>query len=84
MEDLYILTYLCEDGSESEKSFTAETVEEAKQLALSVVAGGEGLLSCIWLSDGMTQWELDYSDCEWHPEECYPIDDPRLDFVCPF
>ena len=66
MEDLYILTYLCEDGSEAEKSFTAESVKEAQNLACFHIMGGEGLLSCIWLSDGICQWEYEYSDCQWN------------------
>ena len=67
MDDLYILTYSSlEDFFEKEISFTAETEYEAKQLAYSVIKGGEGLIDCIELSDGMSQWELDFSDCEWH------------------
>lgn len=74
MEDLYILTYLCEDGSEVEKSFTAESVEWAKELAYSSVRGGEGLLSCIELSDGICQWEYEYSDCQWNlVDHQYPV-----------
>ena len=65
MEDLYILTYLFEDGSGVEKSFTAETLEWAIMLATSFVKGGEGLLSCIELSDGISTWTYDYSECSW-------------------
>ena len=65
MDDLYILEYITEDGGEQEKSFTAETLEWALTLATSCVKGGEGLLSGIYLTDGITTWEYDYGSCEW-------------------
>lgn len=69
MDDLYILSYICEDYSEKEVSFTAETEEEAKQLAFSCIKGGEGLISSIDLSNGITRWIFEYSDCVWHIDE---------------
>lgn len=65
MDDLYILEYITEDGVEQEKSFTAESLKEALALATSCVKGGEGLLSGIYLTDGITTWEYDYGSCAW-------------------
>ena len=71
MEDLYILSYTLEDGSQKEVSFTAESFEEAKQLVASDIRGGEGLLSSITLCDGNSVWEYEYSDCAWHMFDDY-------------
>ena len=65
MEDLYVLSYTLEDGSDKEVSFTAETLEEAIMLATSSVKGGEGLLTAITLCDGSSVWTYDYSSCAW-------------------
>jgi len=66
---LYILSYVC-DGSAKEFSYTSFTQQEAFELATSQVSGGEGLLECITLCDGMDIWDYSYDICEWvidHP-----------------
>ena len=70
MDELFVFSYTTEDHVDHEVEFLAPNWTEAKALAFSTIKGGEGLLSGIYLSDGIQCFEWDYGNCQWS-QDCY-------------